>query len=319
MKIVLEPNTGSDSEQIPYFAHAEIATLTIDSGSVFQVPIHLKQIAGRKIYDVEICGFRLETDTLDNIPELVEKLLSGLVNMTRLPSYVFIARRSRGIYPVYTVGNEVFATTPGGPVFRHVELAKVREYLNDYLHEMGILGRPGMSDKLHVRGVNTKTLGVIRPIFYLKKRVPGETEFWAPVFLSDDEESIYTFAANAKRTVPVEEGKEIFSLHRIVAEVLITDNRLHNVYDLRPERLFPEQWEHLKNILTPLDKYITISDIQIPLYRNGRAFIGLESRLDENRYSLFLGEDIEDVRRRVVRSFTRRGVFDNLITVQAAA
>jgi hypothetical protein len=319
MKIVLEPNAGSDNQKIPYFACAEIATLTIDSGSVFQVPVHLKQMAYKKIYDVEICGFRLETDTLDNIPALVEKLLSGLVNMTRLPSYVFIARRSRGIYPVYTVGNEVFATTPGGPVFRHVELAKVREYLNDYLHEMGILGKPGMSDKLHVRGVNTKTLGVIRPIFYLKKRVPGETEFWAPVFLSDDEGSIYTFAANAKRTVPVEEGKEIFSLHRIVAEVLITDNRLHNVYDLRPERLFPEQWEHLKNILTPLDKYITISDIQIPLYRNGKAFIGLESRLDENRYSLFLGEDIEDVRSRVVRSFTRRGVFDNLITVQAAA
>ncbi len=319
MKIVLEPNTGSDNEKIPYFARVEIATLTIDSGSIFQVPIHLKQLAEGKIYDVEICGFRLETDTLDDIPEVVEKLLSGLVNMTRLPSYVFIARRSRGIYPVYTVGNEVFATTPGGPVFRHVELAKVREYLNDYLHEMGILGRPDMSDKLHVRGVNTKTLGVIRPIFYLKKRVPGETEFWAPVFLSDDGRSIYTFAANAKRTVPVEEGKEIFSLHRIVAEVLITDNRLHNVYDLRPERLFPEQWEHLKNILTPLDKYITISDIQIPLYRNGGAFIGLESRLEENRYSLFLGEDIEDVRGRVVRSFTRRGVFDNLITVQAAA
>lgn len=319
MKIVLEPNTGSDREKIPYFAHVEIATLTIDSGSVFQVPVHLKQRAGRKIYDVEICGFRLETNTLDNIPELVEKLLSGLVNMTRLPSYVFIARRSRGIYPVYTVGNEVFATTPGGPVFRHVELAKVREYLNDYLHEMGILGRPGMSDKLHVRGVNTKTLGVIRPIFYLKKRVPGETEFWAPVFLSDDGGNIYTFAASAKRTVPVEGGKEILNLHRIVAEVLITDNRLHKVYDLRPERLFPEQWEQLKNILTPLDKYITISDIQIPLYRNGGAFIGLESRLDENRYSLFLGEDIEDVRSRVVRSFTRRGVFDNLITVQAAA
>jgi hypothetical protein len=36
---------------------------------------------------------------------------------------LFIARRSHKMYPVYTYGDKVFATTPGDPVFEHVELA----------------------------------------------------------------------------------------------------------------------------------------------------------------------------------------------------
>ena len=56
------------------------------------------------------------------------------------------------------VGDEVFVTTPGGPVFRDVELAKVRGYLSDYLHTMEELGTADHVETLHVRGVDRNTL-----------------------------------------------------------------------------------------------------------------------------------------------------------------
>ena len=307
MKITLTENSGSNKKEIPFIAKVEILTLTIDAGSTFFVPVHVSQKNGQPEYNIEVFGFRVRGDTPEQATARLKQLLAGLVNMMRLPSYVFVARRSRGIYPVYTIGSEVFATTPGGPAFRHIELAKVREYLSDYLHDMEIMGKPGLSDRLHVRGIYPETLGLIRPVFYLKKRIEGQTEFWAPVFADEARGSIYTYAANNKREVFLAGGKEVLNLHTIVSEVLITDERLQNPYDLRPDRLFPDQWEQLKSTLSE-EGSITVAGVTLPVYRNGRYFIGLETRSDENRYGLFLGEDIADVRRRVEASFTRRGL-----------
>ena len=307
MKITLTENSGPNKQEIPFIAQVEIFTLTIDAGSTYLVPVHVSQKNGQAEYDIEVFGFRVVGETPQQAAARLEQLLTGVVNMMRLPSYVFVARRSRGIFPVYTVGREVFATTPGGPAFRHVELAKVREYLADYLNEMEIMGKPGLSDRLHVRGIHPKTLGLIRPVFYLKKRLEGQTEFWAPVFADEERGSIYTFAANNKREVFRAGGKEVLNLHTIVSEVLITDERLQNPYDLRPDRLFPDLWEPLKDTLSEEDT-ITVAGVTMPLYRNGRYSIGVETRSDENRYGLFLGEDVEDVRRRVEASFVRRGL-----------
>jgi hypothetical protein len=233
--------------------------------------------------------------------------------MSRLPSYVFIARRSQGVYPVYTVENEVFATTPGGPVFRHVELAKVRDYLSDYLHAMNILGVPGKSDKLHVRGVNTTTLALMRPIFYLKKRVANETEFWAPVFRSRDNRYVYTYAASARREV-YEGANEVLALQDWVAKALIDDKRLINRYDLRADRLLPDVWHKLKPILETKGQAI-IGDIRLSLYQKNGVFIGVEHRVDEDRFSLFFGDTITDVCNRARLDFVRRGIIDPKIAV----
>ena len=83
--------------------------------------------------------------------EPVEQLCRSLLNMSRFPSYVFIARRAGHVYPAYTVEEEVvITTTGGGPVFRHVELARVHHYLTEYLHQIKILGKDGRSDKRRV-------------------------------------------------------------------------------------------------------------------------------------------------------------------------
>jgi hypothetical protein len=307
MNITLTENTGADTDRIPYYARIEIETVTIDAGTVFDVPVYVNYVGLNKVYNVEMCGFRLETIYLEDLPRGAVRLLNGLINMARLPSYVFIARRARMVYPVYTLANEVIATTPGGPVFRHVELAKVREYLTDYLHRVKVLGDDGLSDKLHVRGVDMHTLGLRRPIFYLKKRVPGQTDFWAPVFESGNGRFIYTYAVNARRQVPVAEGREVLNLRALVAEVLHKDGRLPDPYDLRPDRLFPNRWQQLRRQLQA-EGDLAANGKMLTLFRDGEILIGVESRPKEERYSLFLGRDADDLRRRARLDFDRRGL-----------
>jgi len=306
MKVTLEQNNGENSDSIPFFLNLEIVTETVDASTNFNIPVSVQLEGSEKLYSVDICGFKRETENLDAIPNITAQLVNQLISIARLPSYVFIARRAREIYPVYTKGHEVFATTPGGPAFEHVELAKVREYLSDYLHAIGTLGGDGLSDKLHVRGVNMHTLGLRRPVMYLKKRVPGEVDFWAPVFESGDGERIYTYAASARREVPIGQGQEVLALQSLVAGKLKENGRLSNTSDLRPGRLFPDYWGRLKATLTPQGS-ITVNGVDVPLYSNGALWIGEEMRSDEDRISLYLGFDADDIQERADIDFARRG------------
>ena len=310
MNITIERNTNGKSGRAPYIAVVQIETATVDADTTFQIPVYT-QYAGQKKeqFYVEICGFRLETAELNNLHQLIHQLLNGLINVSRLPSYVFIARRAGGVYPVYTINNEVFATTPGGPIFRHVELAKVREYLTDYLHDVDVLGERGLSDKLHVRGINMHTLGLRRPVFYLKKRALNEDEndFWAPVFESGDGKRIYTYAADARREVPIGGGQEVLFLREIVAQALLTDKRLQDLHDVRPDRLQLAYWQRLKASLTA-EFSTVINGVDIDFYSNNYLWLGVETRHDEERYSLFVGRDAERVQERIAQDFERRGI-----------
>ena len=307
MNITLNHNMGLDKEDIPYIATVEIIELTVDTNSVFEIPVHITYVGNQKVYDIEICGFRGEVEHSKEIPNLVERVLTSLVNMARLPSYVFIAREGGGVYPVYTVDNEVFATTPGGPLFQHVELAKVREYLGDYLHDIGILGENEVSDKLHVRGIDPKTLGLRRPALYLKKRVLNEIDFWAPVFESGNGKCIYTYAANERREVRIADGQEVLRLRQLVRKALLADGRLKNDYDLRPDRLYPEYWERLRATLTS-EGNLVVNGVILELFSNDDAWFAVEARPEVGRYGLFIGKSKEYVEERACRDFERRGI-----------
>ena len=317
MNLFLDKNFEDKTGKVPYLIRIEIASLTIDADTTFRVPVYLSK-NGKSKYNSEVCGFRVEAETIEEMTPLVEKLMRGLVNMARLPTYVFIARRSRQMYPVYTYGDEVLATTPGGPVFRHVELAKVRDYLSEYLHAVGELGVPGKSEKLHVRGVNRASLALIRPIFYLKKRAqgPDENEFWAPAFMADDEGSIYTYAASGKREVDMAGGYEALLLRSQVAQALMADHRLKEDYALRLDRLLPEYWQRVKATLTPHAGQLRCEGMELDLYQAGRVLIACEHRQDEDRYSLYLGKNTEDLRNRTTRDLARRGVIGAKESVQ---
>lgn len=317
MRLTLFHNSPGEQATIPYILSVSLDGEVIPPDTYFHVPVHYDDRRGNGTpYNVEICGFRVEAPAPADLFEPVETLLLGLINMARLPTYVFAADGSQQLYPVYTIEDEVMATTPGGPVFRHVELAKVRHYLSDYLHTMEELGRVHKSERLHVRGVDMNTLGLIRPVFYLKKRVPGENEFWAPVFPAADGQSIYTFAASRRREVPVNGGAEVLALQAMVAQALIADHRLQDPFDLRPDRLFPEGWERLRRhlILQPYRLTYPAADgrgmLTMPVYRHGKKYLAAEHRQHEDRYNLFLGEDPFDLQRRVARDFARRGMVD---------
>ena len=314
MKFTLESNSSEENQEIvPFYIHIDTETTLTNTGSVLNVPVKARFRGVSKSYVASICGFEITNSYPEQLINEVELFLPRLITLSRLPTYMFVARRAKSIYPVYTVGDEVFATIRGGPAFRHVELAKVREYLTDYLHGVGILGEFGLSDKLHVRGINMHTLELRRPIFYLKKRIPGEVDFWAPVFESADMNRVYAYAASERREVPKADGMEVLQLQKLVASALIQDGRLSDLYDLRPGRLFPDNWEHLKQNLNPQEP-ITIRGAELPVYTNGDTMIALEMRPEENRYSLYLGANIEDLTKRAEADFARRGITKEALT-----
>ena len=295
-----------DTSEQPYVLQIEQLDNTLMADSRLSIPIHYER--SRDTYNVELAGFRVDAPHPNLLPALAKPLLEGLINLARLPSYVFVARRSRAIYPVYTVGDDVIATTPGGPVFRHVELAKVRQHLSDYLHLTGVLGQPGLSDKLHVRGVDPQTLELIRPVFYLKKRIPQQTDFWSPVFAGPD--TIYTFAASARREVPRNAGLEILELQQVVAQALIADRRLHSSYDLRPDRLMAEHWLQLEQHCKREPHQLQTGEHTLALYRYADTLIGVEQRPESlsTRPGLFLHSTLAELEASVQLDFERRGM-----------
>lgn len=306
MKIAIERNEATNSDTVPYIAHIDTADITIHKNNQFEVPIQVIHAGASKSYHADICGFGVDADNPDHMPPKIRFLLDHLINIARLPRHVFVARRAGKVYPIYTVENTVRATTPGGPVFEHVELAKVREYLSDYLHDTYVLGDKGLSDRLHVRGVHAKTLGLKRPVFYLKKRIVGEVDFWAPVFAGEQGKVIYTYAANAWRSVDKSDGSEVLQLRDIVAKALQEDGRLNDSYDLRPDRLMPEYWARLKETVTP-EGSLEIKDVVYQVFSKGSLWLAVETRPDEDRYGLYLGDSESAVRGRMTRDFIRRG------------
>ena len=314
VKINFEPNTGPNSGTIPYFLMVEIGASELDWERTFRIPVLLSHGI---TYVIEACGMKVKADTLKELGPLAQSLMLRLQNMSRMPTYVFIARRSRRMYPVYTVGDKVIAVTPQGLVFRHVELAKVREYLTDYLERTGVLGPIERGDKLHVRGVHKKRLSLIQPTFYLKKRplAGHEHEFWAPVFPDHEENIIYVYAANTKHEVQINQGSEIFELRANVAKTLLANQRLTSNYNLRIDRLQPNYWEQIKHILTILPQRMVYEGIKLPMYQGPDFLVALEYRSAEDRYSLFLAEDAETLQYRIAQDLVRRKFIDDAASV----
>lgn len=289
-----------------YTATLDATEETVHPNRIFKIPVFKNAVESG--YFADVCGFRAKGKTIDGLESKMLHLADGLINMARLPRHVFVARRAKKVFPIYTIGDEVITTTPGGPIFRHVELAKVREYLTDYLHEVDLLGESGISDKLHVRGTSLQTLQLRRPVFYLKKRKTGEKEFWAPVFETENLDGLYTYAASGRREVKNEYGgKSVLVLTRIVAEALKTDKRLTDTFDLRPDRLQPAFWDKLKPNLTSAGS-TQIKNKTIDLYTSDALNIGVEYRQQEDRYGLFLDESGASLTERISADFTRRGI-----------
>lgn len=307
MKITIESNSETFPDpQVSHVARVDELQRLLDSEPL-QIPIYRYEQGSVRLYSLHLCGMSRSTPRLELIPRLLRKAIIRFTNFRRLPSYVFIARHTRELYPVYTIGSEVCAITSSGPIFQHVELAKVREYLSEY-RLRAAHGRLDVTDKLHVRGVDPKTLGLIRPLAYLRKRVYAQTDFWAPVFLHHNGDSIYTFAANARRETPVTNGLEIFDLCTTVGKALRDDNRLQETHDLRPDRLLQTYWDMIETQLHKLPDTIVVAGRDLEVYRHplDETFIVLEPRADEVRYNLFLGNTIAEAHRYTIGDFLQR-------------
>ena len=319
MSLKLLFNPGEDRKTVPYLIQADLGGKVSYPDDLFEIPVKWENVGGlekryKDRYYVDVCGVRLEQPYPERLLEPLEKLFSNLTNLARLPSYVFIAAPSHKLYPIYTIQDEVIVSMPDGPFFKHVELAQLRNYLSDYLHSIRVLGRSGKTETLHVRGVRTKNLTLTRPVFYFKKRVADEEEFWAPVFTASDGIHIYTNAASARREVKIKDGLEVLHLRDKVATALIEDGRLNQALDLRPDRLFTAGWNRLMVHFQQLPQKYVINEAtsnrngkEFDLYHYAEQFIILEAKRNENRFGLFLGQNPAEALDRLSQDYTRRG------------
>jgi hypothetical protein len=308
MKTIILTNSEANQAAIPYFIQVDIQMVQLTR---VKIPIWAQAAYHRKaLYSMEICGFHFEGNSAEELAMLAERTLATLVYRARLPTYTFMARHSHHAFPVYTIQDEVMAITPGGPTFRHVELAKVRDYLTNYLETTGDLWLPGHQDKLHVRGIQAESLALVRPWFYLKKRpmLNNEHEFWAPAFPADDGQHIYTFAASGRREVEIAGGHEVLQLKSQVAQALIADKRLHHNHDLRIDRLLPEVWAKVESVLIKTADCLYCPNLALPIYQYSELLIALEYRATEKRYSLYIGQNRIDLRESAATDLVRRGL-----------
>ncbi|MCB0191749.1 MAG: hypothetical protein KDJ65_07385 [Anaerolineae bacterium] len=320
MEAFLEKNNAENRRTIPYYITIKLAPITTSHFPTrYQIPIYLKPIRGQNHYTAELCGLNVQESSPQSVLNTINKVAPTLVNLNRMPTYVFIARHSLKVYPVYTNRKENLGlTVPNGPVARHVELAYVRDRVGKYLNDIHVLGRSGEYEKLHVRGVHQKTLALVRPIFYLKKRPlsPKDTEFWTPVFPSDESASIYAYVLDKKYEVSEETGNEVFQLRSQVSRALIGKKRLSEDFDLRADRLLSDYWAKLETKLEPLPEKLIYNNATLPLYQHQGRLIAVEKRADEDRYSLYLGHDREDLRQRAGNDLARRSIINDLAAVE---
>ena len=64
--------------------------------------------------------------------------------------------------------------------------------------------------------------------------------------------------------------------------------------------------------LKPTPATLVYDDQSLAVYQNGRGIVAVEHRHDEDRYSLYIGQDIDDLRDRTAYDFVRRGLIDRI-------
>lgn len=303
-----------------YVTHIEGLQEGLQKQRELHIPLSTFKQNGQLCYRAALGGHYLQATNPSELAGLIRRWLASVIHFGRLPDYVFIARKIGLMYPVYTVGSEVCAVVSNsGPVFRHVELAKVREYLRDYLRS---LPNFQTGDPLHIRGIHQRTLALKRPALYFRKRIFRQTEFWAPVFENTAGDALYAYAVNARREAPKTNGLEILQLHQQVSQALQNDHRLEQACDLRLERLQAAYWFRLKAKLTSLPEEIIVAGQALSAYQSPltpsrflvveacqetpAAATPTEAPSDAVRYNLFLGDSLEDAHRRVIQDFIRR-------------
>jgi len=68
--------------------------------------------------------------------------------------------------------------------------------------------------------------------------------------------------------------------------------------------------------MQPLPGKLAFNGSTFDLYQKGRRVVAVEYRADENRYSFYIGKDIDDLCRRTAKDLLRRRLVENVADVQ---
>ncbi len=96
MKLSIFKQDAQSAKVAPYVMAVSMKDEIIPPDYNFHVPIYReeKKDGGDPSYEVEICGLKLGAETPEGLVSPTAKLLDGLINMARMPTYVFVASES---------------------------------------------------------------------------------------------------------------------------------------------------------------------------------------------------------------------------------
>ena len=91
----------------------------------------------------------------------------------------------------------------------------------------------------------------------------------------------------------------------------MADKRLKDEKDLRPDRLLPEYLQQVKASMQATDKKLSYGDTSFDIYEKGRYLVAVEHRRKEDRYSFYIGNDVDDLKERTARDLVRRNLISS--------
>ncbi|HXV99883.1 MAG TPA: hypothetical protein VEC93_15810, partial [Anaerolineae bacterium] len=81
MKLTLEHNSNGDQQTVPFHVRVDIVTATIDTGSVFYVPVEVRYQGMKKSFAVNIAGWELESERPEALPDKISRFLPRLISL----------------------------------------------------------------------------------------------------------------------------------------------------------------------------------------------------------------------------------------------
>lgn len=283
---------------------------------ITDLPIYFRHLAKpvgaiRVVYSTRMAGLLLEKGNLEGLAAILDRYIGALIRLERLPEYIFHV--GANAWPIYRLPGQLVTRYPGGPVFSASGIAELRMWLADHFKQAGYIRN---RKELGILYLSQSDLQLYPPDCTL--RSPGTADI--PVFPTRNGQGKQLLAPVDSQSVavPMNEGVEIFDLHREVGEYLVKRGRLADPYDITVRKLAAHTWARVQATLEPYTQALSyyaevegrLCRQQVPVFTNGHSLIAARmNRL--GRVSLYLGPDIRALQLRLGEELYRQGTISS--------
>ncbi len=254
----------------------------------------------KEIYSANIVNTLVERGNVDDLMKAVKEVLLSLVQ-SGFPSYLILLQAGETI-PLYFRNGSLTARALDGPQYQDTDVGRVFCSIRDYL----MLSRKVKSPKqMRLTRVSTQDLRM-HPLEFILY-YGGDREILIPVFpgMGDGD---FTISIEGR---DFSGQHDFFSLRRTIAGYLMEKGRMESPFELMVCDLSFSRWGRLKPALREENRCLSYVGAEekkdrLPIFHNGVELIAARS-LDRG-FELYLGKDLEDLKKRVTRGLRRDGL-----------